>query len=141
MDLRRCVACNKTFIRCPQVFGQIYCSTTTCQRERRRRAQKAKRKNDPDYKDNQIRAQKAWSKRNPKYWQDYRKTNPKSKERNRELQKERNQKRKKKLIAKMHPHITENQSLSGLYCLTPLFAPGIAKMDQWIVEIKIITTS
>lgn len=141
MDFKKCAACNQSFLRCPQVHTQQYCSNSYCQRERKRRSQLAKRKKDPDYKDNQTRAQKAWSKRNSQYWKEYRKTNPEYLERNRTLQRERNKKRKQTLIAKMSPKAAQVAIPTGLYYLTPLFASGVAKMDEIIVEIKMISTA
>ena len=139
MDSRRCVACGKKFRICPQVRHQQYCMETNCQRERRRKTQQLKRKTDPDYKENQARAQQAWLTRNPDYSREYRRTHPKYNELNREKQKQRNQKRKKKLIAKSDVSEPTSSPLSGIYRLIPVMTSGIAKMDEWLVEIKFVS--
>jgi len=141
VDLKQCVACRQKFQPRPQVPKQRYCSTPKCQRARRRHAEKIKRKNDPDYKDNQVRAQQAWSKRNSDYWQEYRRTHPEYLERNQRLQRERSQKRKMKLIAKMGVLPPDSPVPSGIYRLVPVALTGIAKMDVWTLEIKFISNT
>jgi hypothetical protein len=110
-----------------------------CQRKRRRHWQSKKRKNDPDYHDNQARAQQAWNKRNPDYWREYRKDNKAYRERNRALQRERNAQRNKSMIAKMDVSATHPLLPSGIYRLSRVFTQGIAKMDAWTVEITVLS--
>ena len=82
----RCAACNKPFKTRSQCPRQAYCARAECQRERRRRWQRAKRLTDPDYKYNQRNAQRAWARRNSAYWRKYRRTHPEYCERNRQQQ-------------------------------------------------------
>ena len=140
MALKQCAFCTKTLPKRSQA-QQSYCSEINCQRERRRRWQRAKREADPDYNDNQSRAQQAWRKRNPNYWADYRRAHPEYRDRNRKLQRNRNQKYKKTPIAKMDVSASETHNLSGTYLLTPVLSDGIAKMDSWTVELKFISSS
>lgn len=137
MDFRICVACGSSFqpLRNP---SQTYCSAADCQRERRRRWQKSKLQNDPDYRENQQRAQKAWNEKNSGYWRNYRNANPEQKARNRASQSQRNARRKAKMIAKMGALAAVNKPLSGRYRLTPITDPLIAKMDAWIVDITVL---
>ncbi len=72
MFLNTCLHCGQEFTPNPRVQLQTYCSADACQHARRRQWQATKRKNDPDYHDNQARAQKAWSERHPEYWVNYR---------------------------------------------------------------------
>jgi hypothetical protein len=118
---------------------QRYCSAFECQRERRRLSQRGSRHNDPDYKDNQSRAQAAWRKRNPDYWREYRRSHPKYQERNRRLQRKRNGKQQTKNIAKMDVFEGPSPLPSGIYRLVRVDGVGIAKMDEWTVEITIIS--
>jgi hypothetical protein len=141
VELKQCVACRRKFQPNPQVPKQRYCSAPKCQQERRRHKQRAKRKKDPDYKDNQSRAQQAWSKRNTDYWREYRRTHPEYLERNRHLQRERSDKRKMKLIAKMGVSEPESPVPSGIYRLVPMAVTGIAKMDVWTLEIKFLSNT
>lgn len=67
-----CASCGREFSVRPQSPKQTYCSAPECQRERRRRWNRAKLEADPDYRANQLAAQRAWHARNPGYWQTYR---------------------------------------------------------------------
>lgn len=67
-----CASCGRVFPVRPQSPKQTYCGASECQRERRRRWNRAKLKTDPDYRANQAAAQRAWHARNPDYWQTYR---------------------------------------------------------------------
>jgi hypothetical protein len=139
MKSRRCAACGQDFWPRAQVSQQCYCPAPACQRERRRHWQQAKRQNDPDYHDNQARAQCAWSKRNPDYWRDYRLTHPKYGDRNRAQQRARNARRRERLIAKMDASTRIIPITSGTYQISPVLAPGIAKMDAWRVQITLLS--
>jgi hypothetical protein len=141
MASKKCRACGDFFEGCPQIREQSFCSKTKCQRERKRQWQKSKRKQDPEYRDNQARAQKTWSQRNPEYWSKYRGTHPTYCERNRKRQRKRNAKRKTGLIAKMDVSTLQTPLLSGLYRLSPIAENGIAKMDAWTVEIRFLFKS
>ena len=76
MECKPCVACGERFRPRAQAPRQSFCSTTGCQRERRRQWQRRRRREDPEYRDNQVRAQCAWVERNPDYWKKYRQKNP-----------------------------------------------------------------
>lgn len=141
MDIKRCVACGRKFQRIAQVQQQTYCSSKKCQKERRKNWQQEKRRKDPDYRDNQSRAQQAWGKRNPEYWQEYRRSHPEYRERNRTMQKKRASKKKATKIAKMDLSTQNPPVPSGIYLLTPLAADHVAKMNEWIVEIRFISNT
>ena len=53
---KQCKACGTAFQPHPKVQNQTYCSSPECQRERRRRWQQKKRRDDADYRDNDVRA-------------------------------------------------------------------------------------
>jgi hypothetical protein len=139
MESRRCASCGLTFRPRPQVSRQCYCPASACQLERRRRWQQAKRRNDPDYHDNQARAQRAWRKRNPDYWREYRREHPNYRERNRTQQRQRNARRGGCLIAKMDASTRVFPVLSGIYRISQAPPTGIAKMDAWTVEITLLS--
>ena len=139
MQSKQCVACGQAFRPRPQVPQQCYCPAPACQRERRRRRQKAKSETDPDFSDNQAQAQSAWQKRNPDYWREYRLKHPQYRERNRAQQGERNQERRKRLIAKMDVTTLVLPLASGIYQISQAPAPGIAKMDSWTVQITVVS--
>ena len=139
MQSRRCTACGHAFRPRPQVPQQNYCPTSDCQRERRRSWQKVKRESDLDYRDNQARAQRAWLGRNPDYWREYRRTHPQYSDRNRVQQRERNDRRRERLIAKMDVSTPIFPLFSGIYRISQVPSAGIAKMDAWMAEITLLS--
>jgi hypothetical protein len=140
MERKPCAACGRKFRPRPQRPDQAYCPAEDCQRERRRLWQKAKRREDPDYRDNQAKAQQAWSRRNPDYWRDYRSAHPEYVSRNRAQQNARNGRRLDGVIAKMDVSTGKASLLSGIYRLLPM-TPEIAKMDVCTVEITVLSST
>jgi len=137
---KRCLCCKRRFIPHPSVCHQEYCSDPECQKTRKRKWQKEKLSSDSDYRANQAEAQKQWRSRNKDYWKRYRKGNPAYTERNRMGQKERNRRRRSGSgIAKMDELTGKSVIRSGRYRLVPLCNPEIAKMDELIVEIAVIS--
>ena len=138
----RCQACGKEFTPHPSVPRQQYCSAVECQRTRRRRTQKRKMAEDPDYRDNQRRAQKHWRDSNGNYWRSYRAGHPEYVQRNRERQRGRNSRLRGQgprplAIAKMYELPREFPLISGRFRLIPL-GDGVAKMDELTVQITAI---
>jgi len=93
MEKSRCGACRKLFHPRPQSPGQKFCSEAGCQRERKRRWQKARRAADPDYRDNDVQANRQWRRRHPEYWRAYRGEHPQSVIGNRDKQRQRDRAR------------------------------------------------
>jgi hypothetical protein len=117
-ERRKCKHCLKGFRPRPQNHDQEYCSEQACQRARKRIWQKKKLLADPDYQANQKASQICWQEKNPNYWQEYRKRNPDYTVRNRDLQRERNRRRREQdtgesPIAKMDALIVEINVVSG----------------------------
>lgn len=139
MEFKQCAACGRPFQLRPQVPKQSYCSSPTCQRERRRHWQQNKLQTDHDYRDNQSRAQRAWMDRNPDYWREYREAHPEYVERNRDRQQARATLTQNPPVAKMDVSALPQPFPSGVYRLRPVVAPGIAKMGAWTVEITLLT--
>ena len=137
---RRCSACGRLFEPSPRVRAQKYCSEDSCQKERKRGWQKKKRAEDPAYRANQLDAHKRWQANNPHYWQDYRRRHPDYVRRNRELQRERNKRKRQRSapIAKMDALMDKSLIIPGDYQLVPLGAGTVAKMDAINVKIEII---
>jgi len=134
-----CLWCRRQFNPHPAVRHQRYCSDSECQKTRKRDWQREKLAKDIDYRQNQAAAQRGWRSRNGDYWREYRKRNPAYTEGNRIRQRERNQRRRSGSgIAKMDELKEKNVITSGHYRLVPLCNPGIAKMDELIVEIVVI---
>ncbi len=119
---RRCLCCGRLFTARSNVPNQQYCSCKRCQNARRQRWRQQKLANDPDYKANQEASQRRWCENNPDYWQRYRASHPKYNQRNRELQRLRNQKRRvdaSARIAKRYTLIVKLDVISGNYAQAP----------------------
>lgn len=139
MENRWCSACGCSFLPRPQAPRQSYCTRPECRRERRRIWQLAKRRSDPDYLVNQIQAQKAWAARNRDYWKRYRQEHPGYVERNRSLQRVRNDLRKVPEVAKMDASGHAFAFDSGTYELHRIGPDSIANMVSWIVQITVLS--
>ena len=146
MDRTRCAACDDLLTPRRNVPNQKYCSKPECQRERRRRWQRQKLKEDPDYRANQAAAQRRWRERHPKYWRRYRQSHPAYTERNRKQQFQRNRKRGQGVtspsppaIAKMDAYEAQTVVASGTYRLIPVAGGAIAKMDAYLVQIHVLS--
>ena len=146
---RRCEHCGKKFTPLSHIPGQRYCSRVQCQNARRQKWRKQKLAIDKDYKANQKDAQGRWCEKNPDYWKQYRATHPEYVQRNRQLQRVRNQRRKatidasdtSNLIAKRYALPSKNSFLSGYYRLVPVGSGLIAKRYALLVKIDAITAS
>ena len=137
---KSCLCCKKRFKPHPAVSHQEDCSDPECQKTRKRRWQKEKLANDSDYRANQAEAQKQWRSRNRDYWRQYRERNPAYTEKNRIGQRERNRRRRLGSgIAKMDELRGETVIPSGRYRLVPFCNLAIAKMDELIVELGVIS--
>lgn len=148
MDNKRCAACAQVFTPRRNVPDQRYCSKPECQRARRRRWQRHKRKADPDYQANQAAAQRRWRERHREYWRWYRQQHPEYAARNREQQHGRNRRRRTAgtgpspaVIAKMDAYTAQRPMASGTYRLIPVAGPGIAKMDEYLVQMHVLSAS
>ena len=141
MGLKRCLACAEAFRPSARVANQSYCGRADCQRERRRLWQQSKRQVDPDYRENQLQCQRRWREENSDYWKQYRAEHPEYEARNRERQHERNAARLPPPIAKMDEMPKLRALPTGTYVLTAVPADGVAKMDAWLVEITVISST
>lgn len=146
MCKKQCAACNDLFTPRRNVPNQCFCSKPECQRERRRRWQKRKLKEDSDYRVNQAAAQKRWMDRHPDYWYQYRQAHPEYTARNREQQHHRNRRRGRavtspssSVIAKMNEYTSQKGVVSGTYRLIPVAGPEIAKMNEYFVEMRVVS--
>ncbi len=139
---RSCLCCKKSFNPHHAVRHQRYCGDPECQKSRKRKWQKEKLTNDSDYRANQVEAQRQWRSRNKDYWKQYRRNHPTYVEANRMAQRERNRRRRGGSgIAKMDELTGKSPIRSGRYRLIPVCSPEIAKMDELIVEIGVISAA
>ena len=120
--------CRRLFLPNPHVHNHRYCHRKDCQRVRKRRWQREKMKNDPEYRDNQRDAQQCWMEQNRDYWRRYRDKHPEYVKRNRLLQRERDRRRGIRDLAKMDASDEVSFIKPGSYYLIP--AKGnLVKMD------------
>ena len=138
MKTKICNACGHPFTPRPQNPIQSYCTDPACQRERRRRWQQQKRRDDADYRENDVRASKAWAIENPEYWKQYRDDNLAYAERNRNLQHSRNRKLRASLIANEDSSNPLGPLPSGHYRMVQI-ENGTAIDNAWIVEIVVLS--
>jgi hypothetical protein len=143
-----CVCCGGRIRRNPKVKRQRYCSRVECQKARRKVWQQQKLEKDEDYRRNQGAAQRRWREAHREYWRGYRERHPDYVCRNREFQRERNRRRPKALaqceedckkIAKMDAFAGANRLTPGIYRLTLVGRPVIAKMDAFDVRLALIS--
>ena len=137
----RCADCGRWFHRNPRVPRQRYCSRAPCQRTRRRLWQKEKLATDEDYRLNQADAQRRWRQSHPDYWRKYRQGHPDYRQRNLDLQRQRNHIRRRHPIAKMDSLLPQTPFCSGTYQLVPFDPGGIVKMDALIVKIDVVSAA
>ena len=141
-----CCHCGKYFIPDPRQKNQRYCKDGKCQRARKSSWQRGRMKSDPVYRANQKQSQADWLSNNGDYWKRYRVDHPEQADRNRALQKVRNQHRRLRSavkmdglgIAKMDASKPGKSSVGS--CLPGSFwlVPSIAKMDAIKVNLYLI---
>ena len=90
----RCSCCRRIKPRNPRARNQRYCGARPCQQARKNKWQRNKQQMDSDHKVNKEESQRTWRQQNPGYWKLYRKRNPEYCERNRELQRIRDMRRR-----------------------------------------------
>ena len=139
-----CKNCGKRKPANPRLKGnQNYCGAPECQQARKSLWQKNKMERDSDYHDRQTGCVERWRQQRPldKYQSQYRETHPEYIEKNRQLQKIRNQKRKKQAelakIVKMDALKMPSEKLDT-YLMNPYKVDSvgkIVKMDALIVQL------
>jgi hypothetical protein len=130
--------CRRLFDPNPRVKNHRYCDKKDCQRARKRRWQRQKMKDDPDYRDDHRDGQQSWIEKNRDYWRQYRALHPDYVKRNRLLQRERDRKRQN--LAKMDELEQISLVKPGSYYLIP--AKGdLAKMDTLSQKYFLIPSS
>ncbi len=122
--------CRRLFLPNPRVKNHRYCNKKDCQRARRRFWQRQKMKADPQYQADQRESQQCWIEQNRDYWRRYRNQHPEYGERNRLLQKERDQERRSENLAKMDSLKRDCLVKPGSYYLIPDRPEDLAKMDS-----------
>ena len=130
---------------------QQYCGEAACQRARKATWQREKLAIDPAYSARQKESHKQWCRDKPlhQYQRDYRERNPDYEVRNREMQRERNRKRREQAtIRDSAEKIVKMDASSvttipaGTYELRPFIMDAskkVVKMDAWLVQLKTVS--
>jgi len=147
MEQRRCSGCRKLFHPRPQCPEQAFCSAAACQRERKRRWQKAKRAADADYRDNDAQANRQWRDRHRDYWREYRRRHPQYVTDNRQQQRERDRSRRTEPpLPAPTPDLANEDASSlsspletGTYRMIPVTGGGLANEDACLVKIAVLS--
>lgn len=143
METVLCLNCYDFFLPSPRHKSQTYCMKPECRRAKKAAWKRTKMKTDPQFSREQHLSNQKWVNNNPGYWTDYRKRKPEKAERNRILQRIRNQRRRANkladppLIAKVDASKTNKFGLIGQFWLVPV----IAKVDALKVNIVEITAA
>jgi len=96
VQMIRCKGCLRYVPGNPRIKNQDYCKRTACQNKRKGKWESARIASDPGYKASREKSKAKSRKKNPGYWVQRRARNPDYCERNRELQKKRDQKRRER---------------------------------------------
>ncbi len=129
-----CEECGRRFTPRKKASRQRLCGREACRRNRRRNWQRAKLRQDPDYRANQATAQQQWLQEHPEYWREYRKRHPEYSQRNTRQQRKRN--RRVRGPAGMIAKMDEHDPLSIDLLRRELLGPVIAKMDEVMVSLR-----
>ena len=143
-----CHHCGKSVPHNPHIKrGQKYCSTKECQRARKREWDKEHYNSDETYKYRRLSSQKIWRNKRPshEYQKNYRKMHPEYVNRNSELQRNRNEKRKKSKQKDIEGMIVNTDTLfthpliDGTYALMQVTKGGkIVNTDTLMVRMQIL---
>lgn len=132
-----CEHCKEPFSRYKNRKNQNYCSKKECQKARKTKWKREKAKKDKSFRHYTRQVNRDWRAKSAGYYKEYRQRNPQKAERNRILQRVRNEKRKtkaqkemekvdaSKLIAKVDVLKTNNHEVYNEFWLVPV----IAKVD------------
>ena len=119
MTDRRCRYCDQLFqpSRChPE---QAVCSEQVCQQRRRAQNRKRKLMADPEYREVCRESARKWRGDHVGYWKQYRATHPQSVERNRSLQRRRDQRQRLLHLANNNSALDLKFSAAGVWLLGP----------------------
>jgi len=156
MSQDNCEHCQQPFKRYKNRKVQYFCGHPECQKARKAKWKQGKIEKDTEYRTYHNQANKDWRKKSPGYWREYRNKNPQKTERNRILQRVRNQNRRlkirqrktitqmqksiakvdaSKLIAKVDVLKSNNHQAFNEFWLVPV----IAKVDVLKAHILLIS--
>ena len=138
MDERRCRYCEQIFQPSKFQPSQSICSDKECQCKRRSDNRRQKLAADPEYRQVCRDSARKWRNRNPEYWARRRQSNPAILERNRNLQRTRDQRRKLRDLANNNSAFDLKHSATQVWLvgegLQHLANNNSAAVQIWVFE-------
>ena len=141
-----CRHCGKTLPRNPRLQKnkkQSYCNVPECKQAKKSAKKKERYHTDPSYRQRHLDRQKIWRSNRPahEYQKQYRESHPEYVERNRELQTERNSRRKKgtaPMIVNGTP-LSPQASNDKAYAIISVKRGKIVNGTPFLAQMQIIT--
>jgi len=149
-----CQVCNRHFTPHPKSHHhQKLCGRQSCRRAYKSAWEKARRRESAAYYDCRHASQRQWSQNHPDYWFRYRASHPEYADRNRALQRARDQLKRVQAantarsegsppLAKVDRQKTAASTINtGFYHLVPIAPESLAKVDRKnsvIVNISVV---
>ena len=137
MSDRRCRYCQHVFQLSRYHPHQLVCSQPDCQRQRRREYHRRKLHTDAEYHQVCRDSQQKWRSRNPDYPRQYRQSHPKSVERNRQGQRQRDRQHRLQNLVKNNLAFDLKHSAAEVWLLGPQ-AENLAKNNLAFSQVLIL---
>jgi len=137
MSNRRCRYCQQLFQLSRYHPHQHVCSRPDCQRQRRREYHRRKLHTDAEYHQVCRDSQQKWRSRNPDYPRQYRQSHPKSVERNRQGQRQRDRQHRLQNLVKNNLAFDLKRSAAEVWLLGPQ-AENLAKNNLAFSQVLIL---
>lgn len=138
MGERRCRYCQQIFQPSKFQPRQAVCSGAACQRKRRTDYHREKIAADPEYGEVCRDSRRKWRASHPGYWKQYREKHPAVVERNRQLQKLRDRKRRLRDLANNTSALDLKHAAAQVWLVGPgaadLANNNSAPAQVWVIE-------
>jgi hypothetical protein len=116
---RRCCSCQQSFEPSKYRLDQSFCSQPDCQRRRRSEYHRRKIGTDPVYAGVVSDSRKKWRETHPDYQKAYRQSHEAAAERNRQLQRQRDSKRRVQSLVKNNLALDLKRSSAEVWLVGP----------------------
>jgi hypothetical protein len=120
LQLRCCPYCQQSFQPSPRRPDQNVCSRVECQARRRNDYRRRKRQSDPEYAEVVRDSRRKWREAHPTYQKLYWQDHPDAAARNRQQQRQRDQKRRVRLLVKNTLVLDLKHSAAEVWVVGPL---------------------
>jgi hypothetical protein len=117
-----CPHCQQAFQPSLRRPDQVVCSQPDCQARRRNEYRRRKRQTDPEYAEVVRDSRRKWREAHPGYQKNYWQNHPEAVARNRQQQRQRDQKRRVRLLVKNTLVVDLKRSAAEVWLVGPLAA-------------------